>query len=375
MPGDAAPAVLRILRVSGEEVAALSEDQVEELWNELGSTVKALKQHLLRLPAFTGMSIYRLRLVHEGELMPDSQDCRCRLYEGPIELSVVVLDFVALEPSDQRRVLTAVHDGTVAAVDAFLQMPVDPNDIFEEFDPNLDNLSETHASLLWLAASRGNVDVARLLLEARADVNLVNAYGTTPLSAAITYHGDWDTVQLLIKANSDIGHADDDGCTPVWLSAERGRVKIAELLILLGADPQRADHRGQTPLLTACARCQWEFVKFLLLPQLSLQEPVDANQADDYGRTPLWFAAENGEFSIVNLLLFAGADKNKATDSGQTPLWIAASRGHLNTVQLLMMACADREKTDENDLCPAAVAEQNGHPDIGQLLRTWQREV
>ena len=51
---------------------------------------------------------------------------------------------------------------------------------------------------------------------------------------------------------------------------------------------------------------------------------ADLNRADQYGRTPLYYAAENGKREVVALLLKLGADRGKADKGGQTPLDVAA---------------------------------------------------
>ena len=57
---------------------------------------------------------------------------------------------------------------------------------------------------------------------------------------------------------------------------------------------------------------------------------ADVNKADDTGTTPLRAAAEAGHDNIVTTLIGAGADVNKADDTGTTPLRAAARAGHDN---------------------------------------------
>jgi predicted regulator of amino acid metabolism with ACT domain len=63
---------------------------------------------------------------------------------------------------------------------------------------------------------------------------------------------------------------------------------------------------------------------------------ADVNRVDKYGNTPLSWAAYEGYEEIVKLLLSAGADVNLADKVGQTPFWIAADKGHLEIARLLI---------------------------------------
>ncbi|RGP63182.1 ankyrin repeat-containing [Fusarium sporotrichioides] len=66
---------------------------------------------------------------------------------------------------------------------------------------------------------------------------------------------------------------------------------------------------------------------------------IDAPDLD--GRTPLSYAAENGQVSIASILLSRGANASAFSKNGMTPLHWAARRGHLGVVQLLLDAGAD----------------------------------
>ena len=56
------------------------------------------------------------------------------------------------------------------------------------------------------------------------------------------------------------------------------------------------------------------------------------DKANESGMTPLMLAAANGDASLVELLIVAGADVNAARASdGATPLVIATTLGH-NTI-------------------------------------------
>jgi hypothetical protein len=60
----------------------------------------------------------------------------------------------------------------------------------------------------------------------------------------------------------------------------------------------------------------------------------------DDDSTPLHFAAQRGDFEIVNLLVIYGADVHATDSDGHTPLHLAVKAGERRTVQLLLDAGA-----------------------------------
>jgi len=76
---------------------------------------------------------------------------------------------------------------------------------------------------------------------------------------------------------------------------------------------------------------------------------AEIDEADDYGRTPLSIAAEEGHEAVVRLLLEKGANVDKVTDKDCTPLYFAAAAGHEAVVRLLLEKGADVDKACNDD--------------------------
>ena len=81
--------------------------------------------------------------------------------------------------------------------------------------------------------------------------------------------------------------------------------------------------------------------------RLLVEAGADKNKADNDGLTPLFMASHNGLLEIVRLLIDAGADKDQAPFTryytGMKPLYIACKKGHLEIVRLLVDAGADKK--------------------------------
>lgn len=102
-------------------------------------------------------------------------------------------------PMAMREALTcACFNGRSIAARYFLDCGIDPS------AGNATGLDALH----W-AASRGHVDVVRMLLDRGADTETVNSYGGTALGCAAwcfvhqPMTGQWEAIQLLMAAGAD----------------------------------------------------------------------------------------------------------------------------------------------------------------------------
>ena len=196
---------------------------------------------------------------------------------------------------------------------------------------------------LHYAAKYGMSEVCRELLEffdVPGSMSVADAEGRTPLHLAIA-GGCFDTMDILISAysahrpNSQNETAYEATLNCCLMNATQfGRADLVQLLVINGADAAYHDGHGKTPLyLSACIGS--EAVTQILLTHLKPQSSV-LNLADGVsGRTPLISACIGGHFTIVKLLLEAGADQNLCDLAGWTAKDHANFRGHLRIAKLL----------------------------------------
>lgn len=110
---------------------------------------------------------------------------------------------------------------------------------------------------LHLAAFFGRRETIDRLLNAGADLQAIsrNALKNTALHAAIA-GGHADVALMLIEGGARVNVADAGGHTPLHIAAEGGHVQVARALLARGADPLAVDGEDLTPLARAAARNQ-----------------------------------------------------------------------------------------------------------------------
>jgi ankyrin repeat protein len=203
---------------------------------------------------------------------------------------------------------------------------------------------------LHLAVYQCLPDIVELLIERGADVNLRNPLDETPLDLLDAYEprpvGDPDA-QRIRRALREAG-AKDDFYT-VIRAGEAVRVRA-----MLEADPAlaKADSSLGGPLFVASRSGRAEVVSVLL------EFGADPNKVNSKGNTPLWFAAQSpakpasSRIAVMKLLLEAGADLNHRCENGTTALHFAAWRGPAEVVEFLLFQGAKNWITDDNGKTP-----------------------
>lgn len=121
----------------------------------------------------------------------------------------------------------------------------------------------------------------------------------------------------------------------LW-AADNGQLRIVELLIEIGADPDVKDEFGYTSLHLSVAGSHLLIVKTLLDANAS----VTAKSKTD--ETALLWAAELGDENVIRSLLEAGAATN--TRNGylkKISLYKAVGHNHCRAIELLLAGRSD----------------------------------
>ncbi|MFS8086381.1 MAG: ankyrin repeat domain-containing protein [Acidobacteriota bacterium] len=179
---------------------------------------------------------------------------------------------------------------------------------------------------LFGAAERGDAATVRQRIADGVAADAVNARGSTALIAAVQGN-HVEVAKLLVQAGADVNRQDAEQQSAFLIAAGAGNPELLRLMLGKGADVNRPDGAGSTALIRAAAHGQVEAVKALL------NTPVKLDHVNLAGRTALLEAIVTGDGSprygqIVLLLSAAGADVNIADKNRVAPLDHARRRGY-----------------------------------------------
>lgn len=164
------------------------------------------------------------------------------------------------------------------------------------------DVNQSSSAPLHEACRHNDVAMARVLLEAGADVDFTNCYNTTPLMYSIKY-GSTALVSLLLAYKPDLNKISFIGAAAIHWAVWPGRADVMRLIIQAGADVNHMMQTGSNPLHCAATGGQFYIVKCLL------QHGADFTMRDQDNSTPLQIAEQSEHSDIAGLIREAMAGR------------------------------------------------------------------
>jgi len=239
---------------------------------------------------------------------------------------------------------------------------------------------------LIFAAREGDLESAKLLIDAGAPINQVTEYGWTPLLTAVN-NRNYLLAKYLLDKGADPNIANKGGWTPLYLATDNRNIEggdypvpkgdmdhldIIKALLEKGADPNKKvkDNTltrtiftmqwffedGATPFIRAAQSSDTVLMKLLL------QYKADPQAVTTLGDNALTVSGGIGwvegvtyershkeNFEAMKMLLDLGLDPNHGNNEGRTALMGAAMKGRPEVIQLLVDRGAKLDAHDKGN--------------------------
>ncbi len=219
-------------------------------------------------------------------------------------------------------------------------------------EPRKKDMYDGGFAALHYAAREGCLACIAPLLKAGADIDIVDPDRVTPLNIAIM-NGHFNVAKALVEAGANVDKWDFYGRTPLYNAVDMHTPPHSAQSILLNGDKTTALDlirllltRGANPNIQLKHRPRYRQAVFERGADIMLST----------GATPLLRAARAGDADVVKLLLAHGALADLPNEFGVTPLMVAAGVGfgkratrgvdateadRIATIKLLLDAGAD----------------------------------
>lgn len=334
----ASPPCDAVLAPDKPNPVADKQQQLDECWPRL-------REDIARMHLAAAANVHQFALGIVGVKISD-EDLREELRRANLTPGGTAssTNLSAAAVSSMQKMAATPREGSCAGAADLLQAVVN-NDVartiftigrlpMDERRQLLDTFNTSGDSCVSLAAKSGCMQVLAVLIEHKADADILSLAGTTPLHEAV-----WE-----------------------------GRVESARLLLAHGANPKRyctAERtRGDNALHLACRRNKSACVQLLLEHDRSL-----AHACTERGEPPLYYAALHEVYDAMEVLhRVGGADVDAGNRSGVTALHNAVLNGNEETVRrLLAMRCSVDAQTNTGET-PLFVACSTGNLGMIDLL-------
>jgi len=243
---------------------------------------------------------------------------------------------------------------------------------------------------IWKAAASGNIEAIKQHLGAGTDVDAKESPGgSTPLLVAATF-GQVEAAKLLIEKGANVNATSNDGATALHGAAFFCHTEIVKLLLGKGAVVDAENVRGETPLDAVTVEWSQELEGIytwlaelwnlhLDLKRIQETRPKIAALLQEHQSkigVDIWTAARTGNIGAIKRHIAAGTDVNGTEpEGGSTPLIVAALNGQGKAADLLIENGASIDARNNDGSTALHVAAFFGHTEIVKTLLSAGADV
>ncbi|XP_062595086.1 putative ankyrin repeat protein RF_0381 [Saccostrea cucullata] len=208
----------------------------------------------------------------------------------------------------------------------------------------LDVKDKSSNTVLHDAASGGNVQIVKLLIEKKMNINSLQGDGKTILHQCCRL-GEMEMCEYLVNHFPELLEIRDNrGWTVLHSACRGGSVEIVSLLIEKGMDFNALSKDGETILHRACLKGKFEVCEYLVE-----NYPHLLDVKDKFSNSVLHDAAWGGSVQIVKLLIEKKMDINALQGGGETILHLCCRSGKMEVCEYLIKLFSGLLEIRDND--------------------------
>ena len=279
--------------------------------------------------------------------------------------------------------------------------PIETTELLIHFGADVNDSDEKENTPLHLASNKGNVELCEYLINQGVDIYKENKLGKTPFELAfnddvrkvllnnmtcdkvkklfisVCLHVDFkpELIKTIYKMsdciNLDDKVTEEEDYTMLQVLIYKHKNNAAEFLIRLGADVNRKNKWGETPLMTACYRENVKIADDITARMVISENIKGINAKDKTGYSPLYIACMKNNIKLVKLLLkpYLKANVNTiATSTKETPLHVAVNKDNIEITKLLLQKGANVNLIPTGGL---TVTEMVKSKEMNELLKEY----
>ncbi|OQD76238.1 hypothetical protein PENANT_c134G11062 [Penicillium antarcticum] len=217
---------------------------------------------------------------------------------------------------------------------------------------------------LIIAVRCQNEEVMRLLLDAGADANVLNAHGESVLFWTIKRQQP-NLARMLLNRGADPNQIVRHGLTLLILAIMSGCLGSVAALLEQGCDVEQPDGQGHRPLAWAVVSDDIATARLLISYNTKISVYSSGDREE---RSPLVWAVMMGNVDMVRLLLSQGADTEHTQLDRRAPLIWAVIHRDKSVAEVLLQSGARPNETDGNGQTALAWAILNSDKEMVELL-------
>ncbi|XP_065085267.1 protein TANC2 isoform X2 [Ochlerotatus camptorhynchus] len=223
-----------------------------------------------------------------------------------------------------------------------------------------------------------NIKVSRLLLLAGASPDHITSFlGNATVLCIAAHEGIVPMVSLLLEFGANVEKTNSQGCTPLILASAKGHCDVVRQLVAAGSALGQTDTSQRCALVHAAITGKLKVVKYLVACDWNPRPKSNDVTLEQAAQQALIAASGQGNTEIVEDFLDMGEVHVNRLDiiTGETALTTACINGHTETVTILLSRGAATDVRNRKEQSPLLIAVKEGHWAIVERLLQNQTDV